>query len=44
MCKKALESQLASFIHSFNLGILVLIFPPLLIMGAILWMAFQRRD
>ena len=44
MCKKALGSQLASVIHSFNLGILVLVFPPLLMMGAILWMAFQRRD
>ncbi len=44
MCRNAVATQLASVIYSFNLGILVLIFPPVFIMGAILWMAFQRRD
>lgn len=44
MCKNALSAQLVEVIRAFNLGILVLIFPPVFIMSAILYIAFWRRD
>lgn len=44
MCKTAIAAQLTVAIRAFNLGILVLIFPPVIIMSSILCLAFWRRD
>ena len=44
MCKVAAESQAASASQALNTGILVLLFPPLLILSAIVFMAVWRND
>ena len=43
MCKSAAAAQLASALRSLNIGIVVLLVPPVAIMGAILAVAFHRR-
>lgn len=44
MCKTAVAAQMADVIRAFNLGILVLAFPPVMMMSGILCLAFWRRD
>ncbi len=41
MCKSSLAS-LQSIAEAINLGILILLFPPLLIMSTILFVAYRR--
>ena len=44
MCKVAAESQEASAAQALNTGILVLLFPPLLILSAIVFMAVWSEN
>ncbi len=44
MCKAAVESQEATSLEALNTGIPVLLFPPLLILSAIVFMAVWRND
>ena len=44
MCKAAVESQETTSLEALNTGILVLLFPPLLILSAIVFMAVWRND
>ncbi len=42
MCRTALEGQAQSFIQALNLGILVLLIPPITIMSTILFVTFRQ--
>ncbi len=42
MCRSALEGQVESVVQAINLGILVLLIPPLTIMSAILFITFRQ--
>ncbi len=42
MCRTALEGQAQSFIQTLNLGILVLLIPPITIMSTILFVTFRQ--
>ncbi len=42
MCRSALEGQVESFVQTINLGILVLLIPPLTIMSTILFITFRQ--
>ncbi len=42
MCRSALESQVQSAVQAINLGIVVLLIPPLTIMSAILFITFRQ--
>ena len=42
MCRSALEGQVESFVQAINLGILVLLIPPLTIMSTILFVTFRQ--
>ena len=44
MCREAAAAQTAEGIAAFNLGILVLGAPPLLIMGLLAWALWRYRD
>ncbi len=42
MCRSALEGQVESVVQAVNLGIVVLLIPPLTIMSAILFITFRQ--
>ena len=42
MCRSALEGQVESVVQAINLGILVLLIPPLTIMSTILFITFRQ--
>ena len=42
MCRSALEGQVQSAVEAINLGILVLLIPPLTIMSTILFVTFRQ--
>lgn len=42
MCRSALEGQAQSVVQAINLGIVVLLIPPLTIMSAILFITFRQ--
>ncbi len=42
MCRSALEGQVESVVQAINLGILVLLIPPLTIMSTILFVTFRQ--
>ncbi len=42
MCRTALEGQAQSLIQALNLGILVLLIPPITIMSTILFVTFRQ--
>ncbi|MFQ5928614.1 MAG: hypothetical protein ACE5MK_02875, partial [Acidobacteriota bacterium] len=42
LCKAAIAAQTASFVQALNLGIVVLLVPPIAIMSSILFIAFRR--
>ncbi len=42
MCRSALEGQVESVVQAVNLGILVLLIPPLTIMSTILFVTFRQ--
>ena len=42
MCLSALEGQVESVVQAINLGILVLLIPPLTIMSTILFVTFRQ--
>ncbi|MFQ5739416.1 MAG: hypothetical protein ACE5JX_10435 [Acidobacteriota bacterium] len=44
MCRASVAAQTATLVHSLNLGILILLVPPLVIMGAILYAAFRDQE
>ena len=44
MCKSSLAAQGQNVIAALQLGILVLLVPPLAIMGSFLYIAFRRED
>ena len=44
MCRSSLAAQGQSVISALQLGILVLLIPPLAIMGTFLYIAFRRED
>lgn len=43
MCYRTAAGQQAARAEVLNSGIIVLLIPPVLVMGLILWMAFRRR-
>ena len=43
MCGRTAAAQQAARAHVLNLGILILLIPPFLIIGALLWMARRKR-
>lgn len=44
MCKSSIAAQNDTVINSINTGILILLFPPLLILSAILYFAFRQSE
>ncbi len=42
MCRSALEGQVQSAVDAINLGIVVLLIPPLTIMSTILFVTFRQ--
>ena len=42
MCRSALEGQVERVVQAINLGILVLLIPPLTIMSTILFVTFRQ--
>ena len=42
MCRSALEGQVQSAVEAINLGIVVLLIPPLTIMSTILFVTFRQ--
>ncbi len=42
MCRSALEGQVQSAVDAINLGILVLLIPPLTIMSTVLFITFRQ--
>ncbi len=42
MCRTALEGQVESVVQAVNLGILVLLIPPLTIMSTIIFITFRQ--
>ena len=44
MCKSSLAAQGQNVVGALQLGILVLLIPPLAIMGIFLYLAFRRED
>ena len=42
MCRSALEGQVQSAVQAINLGIVVLLIPPLTIMSTILFITFRQ--
>ena len=43
MCYQT-AAQAAQGLHALNMGILILLLPPLAIIGGISWAVYQRRD
>ena len=44
MCKSSLAAQGQDVVSAFQLGIVVLLIPPLAIMGTFLYIAFRQED
>ena len=44
MCKSSLAAQQQNVIGALQLGILVLVIPPLAIMGTFLYIVFRQKD
>jgi len=44
MCGRTAAAQQAARAHVLNHGILILLLPPFLIIGALLWMARRKRN